>query len=87
LSGSSKSLAEIAEQTGIEKTQLSKYLIELSDIYEIVSRESSVYSSTSKNYKYAIRDYYYNFFFKFIYKDYSLVEFDPKQAIELSWES
>jgi len=83
LSGSSKSLAEIAEQTGIEKTKLSKYLIELSDIYEIVSRESSVYSSTSKNYKYAIRDYYYNFFFKFIYKDYSLVEFDPKQAIEL----
>ena len=42
-----------------------------------------MYSNTSKNYKYAIKDHYYNFFFNFIYKDYSLVEYDPKQALEL----
>lgn len=84
LAGSSKSLSEISDFSKIEKTKLPKYLNELSEVYELISKEQPVFlKKNSRNYKYRIRDFYYNFFFKNIFGNYSIMEFNPEKALEI----
>nr|WP_240739652.1 DUF234 domain-containing protein [Marinitoga lauensis] len=82
LSGGMKSSSEISDISGIPQTNLPKYLNELTNIYEIISKEKSLFSKKSKNIKYAIKDKFYNFYFQNIYKNFSLIEFMPEKALE-----
>ena len=83
IAGGMRSISEISDLSGIETTKLSKYLNELSEIYEIVSKEQPVLSDSKRKYKYRITDSYYSFFFKNIYKNYSVMEYSPERALEI----
>lgn len=82
LAGGLKTSSEIADISGIPITNVSKYIKELSEIYEIISKKTPLLYQKKKNMKYAIIDNYYNFYFNNIYKNYSLLEFSPKKAVE-----
>lgn len=82
LAGGMKATSEIKDISKIPQTSLPKYLNELSDIYEIISREKSLFSKKNKDIRYSIKDKFYNFFFYHIYRNYSLIEFSPEKAIE-----
>jgi hypothetical protein len=87
IAGGMKSLSEISDSSGIEATKLSKYLTELSEIYEILSKERPLLSEKKRNYKYRIKDHYYNFFFRNIYRNYSIMEYAPEKALEIVWSN
>lgn len=87
IAGGMKSLSEISDSSGIETTKLSKYLTELSEIYEILSKERPLLSEKKRNYKYRIKDHYYNFFFRNIYRNYSIMEYAPEKALEIVWNN
>ncbi|KLO22998.1 MULTISPECIES: ATP-binding protein [unclassified Marinitoga] len=82
LSGGMRTSSEISDISGIPQTNLPKFLNELSDIYEIIVKEKSLFGKNSKNFRYVIKDSFYNFYFYHIYKNYSLMEFAPQKAIE-----
>ncbi|WGS64902.1 ATP-binding protein [Marinitoga aeolica] len=82
LAGDIKTSSEIADISGIPITNVSKYIKELSEIYEIISKKTPLLYQKKKNMKYAIIDNYYNFYFNNIYKNYSLLEFSPEKALE-----
>ncbi|BBE31054.1 ATPase [Tepiditoga spiralis] len=82
LSGGMKSSSEISDISKIPQTNLPKYLNELNSIYEIISKEKSLFSKKSKDIKYMINDNFYNFYFQNIYKNFSLIEFVPEKALE-----
>jgi len=83
IAGGMRSISEISDLSGIESTKLSKYLNELSEVYEIISKERPVLSNSRKKHRYKITDHYYNFFFKNIYKNYSITEYSPEKALEI----
>ena len=85
VAGGMRSISEISDLSGIEVTKLSKYLNELSQVYELLLKNRPLLSKKKRNYKYRIADHYYNFFFRNIYKNYSIMEYAPKKAIEIIW--
>ncbi len=85
IAGKMRSVSEISNLSGIQVTKLSKYLNELSEIYEIVLKDRPVLSNEKRSYRYRIADYYYNFFFRNIYKNYSIMEYAPSKALEIIW--
>lgn len=87
IAGSIRSISEISDLSGIEPTKLSKYLHELSEIYEILSKEQPVLSNSKKGYKYKIVDHYYRFFFRNIYKNYSIMQYSPEKALEIIFKN
>jgi AAA+ ATPase superfamily predicted ATPase len=68
-------MSQIADKTGIEVTSISKYLDELVTKYEVLERRLPVTSSGSehKNGRYHIADPLLKFWFRYIYKNQSLV--------------
>jgi len=69
-------LSEIAGPVGIPATSLSKYMRELSDIFELVEREVPVTERTwkSKKSRYKICDRFISFWMRFIYRQLSIYE-------------
>jgi AAA+ ATPase superfamily predicted ATPase len=75
--------AHIADYTAIPPGTVAKYLNELVYKYEIVKKEEPVVSGGLRNSRYFLQDNFFNFWFRFIYKNYGTFEIDPDTAEEL----
>ncbi|MDO9575581.1 MAG: ATP-binding protein, partial [bacterium] len=74
---------EISDYTGIPQTNLSKYLEELAEDYEIISKEFPVTEDhkRTKMGRYRIREHFISFWFRFIYKNRTMVEKGDWQSL------
>jgi len=72
---------EIANHIGIKETSLSPYLNDLIDVLEVIKREIPVTESLkSKRSRYYLKDNFFRFWFRFIYRNRSYYEvgnYDP----------
>ena len=69
-------LSEIAGPVGLPTTSLSKYVRELSDVFDIIERQVPVTNGpvTSKKSRYKIRNPFITFWMRFVYRQLSLYE-------------
>ena len=74
---------EISDYTGLQPGTVSKYLNELVNNYEIVIQEKPVIMSRARDTRYFLLDSFFNFWFRFIYKNSRLLEINPEKAFEL----
>ncbi len=74
---------EISDYTGLQPGAVSKYLHELVNNYEIVIREKPVIMSRARDTRYFLLDNFFNFWFRFIYRNSRLLEINPEKAFEL----
>ncbi|MCD6145163.1 MAG: ATP-binding protein [Methanosarcinales archaeon] len=74
---------EISDYTGLQPGAVSKYLHELVTNYEIVIREKPVIMSRTRDTRYFLLDNFFNFWFRFIYRNSRLLEINPERAFEL----
>jgi len=74
---------EISDYTGLEPGAVSKYLHELVTNYEIVINEKPVIMSRMRDTRYFLVDNFFNFWFRFIYKNSRLLEINPEKAFEM----
>ncbi len=74
---------EISDYTGLQPGAVSKYLYELVNNYEIVIREKPVIMSRARDTRYFLLDNFFNFWFRFIYRNSRLLEINPEMAFEL----
>jgi len=74
---------EISDYTGLQPGAVSKYLYELVNNYEIVIREKPVIMSRARDTRYFLLDNFFNFWFRFIYRNSRLLEINPDKAFEL----
>ncbi len=67
---------KIKQNTGIPSNTISKYITELRDYYEIINRIIPVTKKqTTKQSRYCLSDNFYCFWFRFIYKNISAIQF------------
>jgi len=70
---------EIVHATGLNKDTVAKYIHELLNYYEIIKKEYPVTEKPSpKLSRYFLKDNFYKFWFRFIYKNKSLLESDKE---------
>jgi AAA+ ATPase superfamily predicted ATPase len=74
---------EISDYTGLQPSAVSKYLHELVNNYEIVIREKPVIMSRIRDTRYFLLDNFFNFWFRFIYKNSRIMEINPEKAFDL----
>lgn len=74
---------DISDYTGIQASTVSKYLHELLHDYEIVKKEEPVIKTKARSGRYFLNDNFFNFWFRFIYKNYGTFEIDPEMGREL----
>ncbi|MBW6518525.1 MAG: ATP-binding protein [ANME-2 cluster archaeon] len=74
---------DISDYTGIQASTVSKYLHELLYDYEIIKKEEPVIKTKSRSGRYFLGDNFFNFWFRFIYKNYGTFEIDPDMGLEL----
>ncbi|TFH38421.1 MAG: ATP-binding protein [ANME-2 cluster archaeon] len=75
--------SEIADYTGITSNTVSKYLHELLYDYEMIKKEEPIVNAKARSNRYFLSDNFFNFWFRFIYKNYGTFEIDPKMGEEL----
>jgi len=66
--------SEIANSTGITVNNLSQYLGELNDHYKLITRKMPILANKTKNSRYVINDAFLKFWFRYLYKNWSMVE-------------
>jgi AAA+ ATPase superfamily predicted ATPase len=74
---------DISDYTGLTPSTVSKYLHELLYGYEIIKKEEPVIQTKARSGRYFLHDNFFNFWFRFIYKNYGTFEIDPKMGVEL----
>ena len=75
--------SEIADYTGIAANTVSKYLHELLYDYEIIKKEEPIVNARARSSRYFLNDNFFNFWFRFIYRNYSTFEIDSQMGVEL----
>ena len=83
ISSGSATPKEISDYTGLQPGAVSKYLYELVNNYEIVIREKPVIMSRARDTRYFLQDNFFNFWFRFIYRNSRLLEINPEKAFEM----
>ncbi|NJE00578.1 ATP-binding protein [Thermococcus sp. JdF3] len=75
---------EISDKTGMKLLTVGKYLSELTNHYEYLTREVPVTENPLKTRKvaYRVSDEFFNFWFRFIYHNYTALEEDPERVFE-----
>ncbi|QTA38453.1 AAA family ATPase [Thermosipho ferrireducens] len=87
LAGAPKSISEISDISKVEKTSLPRFLKELKEEYGIVKGEEPLLSQKKRMKKYKINDFFFDFYFTFIRKNLSTIEFTPEKAFEIVWKA
>ena len=86
IAGAPKSVSEISDVSKVEKTSLPRFLRELEEEYKIVKAEEPLLSQKKRMKKYKIDDFFFDFYFTFIRKNLSTIEFAPEKALEIIWK-
>ncbi len=75
---------EISDKTGMKLLTVGKYLSELTNHFEYLKREVPVTENPLKTRKviYRISDEFFNFWFRFVYHNYTALEEDPGKVFE-----
>jgi len=75
---------EISDKTGMKLLTVGKYLSELTNHFEYLTKEVPVTENPVKTRKvaYRISDEFFNFWFRFIYHNYTALEEDPGKVFE-----
>ncbi|WP_099209225.1 ATP-binding protein [Thermococcus henrietii] len=75
---------EISDKTGIKLLTVGKYLSELTNHFEYLTREVPVTENPLKTRKviYRIIDEFFNFWFRFVYHNYTSLEENPEKVFE-----
>ncbi|MEO2152791.1 MAG: ATP-binding protein, partial [Thermococcus sp.] len=75
---------EISDKTGMKLLTVGKYLSELTNHFEYLTREVPVTENPLKTRKviYRIRDEFFNFWFRFVYHNYTALEENPGKVFE-----
>ena len=75
---------EISDKTGLKPLTVGKYLSELTNHYEYLTKEVPVTENPLKTRKvaYRISDEFFNFWFRFIYHNYTALEENPERVFE-----
>ncbi|ASJ15837.1 ATPase [Thermococcus chitonophagus] len=75
---------EISDKTGMKILTVGKYLSELTNNYEYLAREVPVTENPVKTRRvaYRIKDEFFNFWFRFIYHNYTMLEENPEKVFE-----
>lgn len=68
--------SEIASATGISVNTLSQYMEELVEYYKLIKRKLPLLAEKTKNSRYGLNDQFLNFWFRYLYKNWSMVELD-----------
>ena len=77
----SPSLNKISSLTGVSKTSLSAYLSNLEGKYNLISKQSPILTLKSKKGRYIFIDNLLNFWFRFIYSNQNLINFNQTDVI------
>lgn len=72
---------EISDYTSLEKDTVAKYLHELYHEYEILKKELPVTEDRTRDTRYFIRDNFFNFWFRFIYRNAGRIELGSGREI------
>ena len=80
ISSGKTSLGEIMNYTGLQRNLISKYLSVLIDL-DFIRREVPITSRKSKKGIYLLKDNMFNFYFRFIYKNYNLIELNNTEML------
>ncbi len=73
---------EISDYTNLEKDTVAKYLHELYYEYEIVKKEFPVTEEKARDTRYFIKDNFFNFWFRFIYRNMGRIELNQTDVFE-----
>ncbi|CAG0962140.1 hypothetical protein METP3_00898 [Methanosarcinales archaeon] len=74
---------EISDYTGLQPGAVSKYLHELVNHYEIIVKEEPVVMSRKRDSRYFLKDNFFNFWFRFIFKNAQILKINPEKAYNL----
>ena len=74
---------DISDYIGIPSTTVSKYLHELLYNYEVIVKQEPIIKIRARSARYFIYDNFFNFWFRFIYKNHGTFEIDPGMGFEL----
>ena len=78
---------EIVDHTGLKKDTVGKYLHELINAYGIIKREYPLPGKKrSRLSRYFLMDNFYRFWFRFIYRNLSILESDPDRMVKIMEE-
>lgn len=72
---------EIADLMQLPITTVSKYLSVLIQKYKLVEKRNWTNKSNSKNNRYYLKDYFLQFWFKYVYKNYTKIEIGAVKSI------
>jgi hypothetical protein len=67
---------EIADITGVPVPTLSQYLEQLVFYFKIFQRKSPVLDKKKKNFRYMVDDHFLTFWFRYLYKNWSMIEME-----------
>lgn len=83
IAGGETQMARIADSTGINVNSISKYLDELTSYYQVLERRIPVteYKHEKKIGKYYIKDPTLRFWFRYIFKNQSLIEIGDEKGL------
>ncbi|AKI96647.1 ATP-binding protein [Kosmotoga pacifica] len=76
-----RELGEIIDRTGMVRTKAMKYLNELTNHYSITEKVDNFLSGARRGARYRIKDNFLGFWFRFVYSNQNMVEFNPEAAL------
>ncbi len=80
ISSGKTTLGEIISYTGLQRNLISKYLSILIDL-DYIRREIPVTSSKSRKGMYLLKDNMFNFYFRYIYPNYNMIEMGNEEML------
>jgi len=78
---------EITDRTNMNRTKVMKYMNELVNYYDIIEKVDNRLSKAQRGARYRIKDNFLSFWFRYIYAQQAVVEFNPQAAFEYTLEN
>lgn len=75
-------LKEITDRSNMQRTKTMKYINELTNNYDIIEKIDNMLSKRKRGAMYKIKDNFLRFWFRYIYSQKSILEFNPDAAYD-----
>jgi len=80
-------MGEIADKSSLKNNTAAKYVNELVNYYDILEPVRNFFSTNKRGKRYRIKDNFLAFWFRYIYSNYDIVEFNPDSAFRFAKEN